>query len=106
MSYSWFRWASPVRKVAPSMQWNLGASDTRKLVDIVKDLPGFGNDQDRKSILEYALGLSERAKAAVSLNLQGDPTQVATRVIAHLSRFGQLEDGKDVLELFLEVVVS
>jgi hypothetical protein len=88
------------------MAWNLVASDTQKLVNIIKDLPSFGNDQDRKAILECALGYTPRAKEAVaSLNLHGAPDAVATRVISRLVAFGKLEDGKESLELFLSTSV-
>ena len=83
------------------MRWNLTPADMATLVKIVRDLPNFGNDEDRKSALQHALGLTERAKTAVSLNLHGNPEPVATRIITHLASFGMLEDGNDVLELFL-----
>jgi hypothetical protein len=83
------------------MPWNLNDQDTQTLVVIVRDLPSFGNDEDRRALLVGALGLTKRAKEAVVLNLQGARNTVATRVIEHLANFGKLENGTESLELFL-----
>ena len=84
------------------MPWNLGHDETSRLTDIVKGVTGFGTPGERKANIEYALGLSPKASAAVgSLNLYGAPETVAGQVISDLSRFGQLESGEEMLELFL-----
>ena len=74
----------------------------QNLVLIVKGVPGFGTPDDRKAIIESALGLSQRARDAVgSLDLNGSSDAVAGRVISHLASFGKLESGEETLELFL-----
>jgi hypothetical protein len=84
------------------MLWNLSSDDMQNLVLIVKGVPGFGTPDDRKAIIESALGLSQRAKDAVgSLDLNGASDVVAQRVIRHLASFGKLESGEETLELFL-----
>ena len=84
------------------MPWNLNSADMQSLVLIVKDVPGFGTPDDRKAIIVSALGLSQRAKDAVSsLDLNGSPEAVAGRVISHLANFGKLESDEETLELFL-----
>jgi hypothetical protein len=76
------------------------------LTDIVRGLPGFDIGQSRGPLLSYALGLSDRAKQAVNgLDLAGSPDDVATRIILGLESFGQLEDGEESLELFLNISV-
>lgn len=87
---------------ARSMPWSLDPEDVRRLVEAVKNLPSFGNDQDRKALLQEGLGLSPKAKGAVAqLVLQGANDVVAIRVITHLAEFGKLECGGESLELFL-----
>jgi Effector-associated domain 8 len=84
------------------MPWNLGPDETSRLTDIVKGVTGFGTSDERKAIIQYALGLSQRARDAVSsLDLSGASDVVAQRVISYLDSFGQIESGEQSLELFL-----
>jgi hypothetical protein len=84
------------------MPWNLQRGDLQRLTDVVRGLHGFDIERDRRPLLVYALGLSERAKQAVSaLVFEGPPDAVATRIVLSLEQFGQLEDGEEPLELFL-----
>jgi Effector-associated domain 8 len=78
----------------------------RKLVRIVKNLPGFGNERDREDTLYTALGISPRAKDIVgSLDLAGQPDKVAAHIINRLAGSRQLDRGEDPLELFLTTLV-
>ncbi len=84
------------------MPWNLQRGDLQRLTDIVKGLPSFGIDRDRRPILVDALGLSDMAREVVNdIALDGSPDEVARRIIVRLVAFGQLEDGRESLELFL-----
>ena len=88
------------------MPWNLGPSDTGTLVDIVKDIAGFDTAGDRVALMSTALGLSQRARDAVSsLDFSGAREVFARRVISHLNSFGQIESGEQSLELFLTKLV-
>jgi hypothetical protein len=88
------------------MPVNLSRDDLQRLVQIVKELPTFGVERDRRPFLVSALGESPRAKtAAVMIDLGGAPDVAAMRVIIDLSSFGQLEYGKQALGVFLNAVV-
>src|SRR5262245_6347946 len=88
------------------MSINLSRDDLQRLVQIVKDLPTFAVERDRRPFLVTALGESPRAKtAATMIDLAGAPDVAAMRVITALSSFGQLEYGEQALGVFLNAVV-
>jgi S1-C subfamily serine protease len=84
----------------------MSPADLQKLVQVVKNLPAFGTERDRRPFLVTALGESPRANtAATMIDLGGAPDVAAMKVITELSRFGQLEYGKPALGVFLNAVV-
>jgi hypothetical protein len=88
------------------MSVHLGRDDLQRLVEVVRNLPAFGVERDRRPFLVTALGESPRAKtAAAIIDLGGPPDAAAMRVITALSNFGQLEYGKQALGVFLNAVV-
>jgi hypothetical protein len=88
------------------MPVNLSRDDLQRLVQVVKDLPTFGVERDRRRFLVTALGESPRAKtAATMIDVSGAPDVAAMKVITALSNFGQLEYGKQALGVFLNAVV-
>ncbi len=88
------------------MSVTLSRDDLQRLVQVVKDMPAFGVERDRRPFLVTALGESPRANtAATMIDLGGAPDVAAMRVITALSNFGQLEYGKQTLGVFLNAVV-
>ncbi len=89
------------------MPIDLARDDLQRLVQIVKELPFFGVERDRRPFLVTALGESPRAKTARGIiSLEGPPESAAMKVIIGLSQFGQLEYGKQALGVFLNAVLS
>ena len=89
------------------MPIDLTHDDLQRLVQIVKELPFFGMERDRRPFLVTALGESPRAKTAVGIiDLGGPPDVAAMKVIIGLSQFGQLEYGKQSLGVFLNAALS
>lgn len=88
------------------MPVNLSRDDLQRLVQVVKDLPTFGVERDRRPFLVTALGQSPRANtAATMIDLGGPPDVAAMRVVTELAKFGQLEYGKQALGVFLNALV-
>ena len=88
------------------MSVNVSRDDLQRLVQVVKDLPAFGVERDRLPFLVTALGESPRANtAATMIDLGGAPDVAAMKVIIALSKFGQLEYGKQAMGVFLNAVV-
>lgn len=87
------------------MSMDLSRDDLQRLVQIVKELPMFGVERDRRPFLVTALGQSPRANTAAGMiDLGGAPDVAAMKVIIALSKFGQLEYGKQALGVFLNAV--
>ena len=99
--YRWFRCALLGRgELIHALELQRG--DIQRLTEIIRDLPGFDSEGNRKPLLVFALGLSDRAKEVVnSLAFGGAPDEVARRIILRLEEFGPLEDGAESLELLL-----
>jgi S1-C subfamily serine protease len=95
-----------IGKVSKTMSMDVSRDDLQRLVQIVKDLPVFDVDRDRRPFLITALGESPRAKIVVgSIDLGGAPEAAARKLIIALSKFGQLEYGKQALGVFLNAVL-
>jgi hypothetical protein len=83
----------------------LDADDLKQLVAIVKKLPGFDNERDRRRLLMLTLGGTPRADTILnSVDVSGAPMFVATGWITRLADLGQMEYGKEALGIFLNAI--
>ncbi len=81
----------------------LSNEDFNALVRMIENLAEFGTPYERRLLVKNAFQGKPQADALCSrLRLDGAPGSAASEVVHHLRNFGEIEEGKQALGVFLK----
>jgi formylglycine-generating enzyme required for sulfatase activity len=84
----------------------LSQPDFQRLTQIIQKLPDFANVRDRRRLVAAAFEGVPKADVILSqLDLDGTPKAVSEEVVLFLCRFGQIDDGKEPIWVFLDYIL-